>query len=232
MTDNITIDNGGLADFETSTDYATSGHIQRVKLTYSADGSDTHIPADADGLLVNTGASVTATGGTLEGLGVALIDGDGDQVTFAQARVVSATPTLDTSAYAAGDCLDTTVLSWTNAAAIAAGAGHILRMTVIDDADQGIDLTVHFFEAAVTPAAENAVHALTDADAGQYIGSISTSSGTWQDHVNNQTVTITPAPPLPFKLDSGTTLYGIAVTEGAPTYAADSLEIKLQITPD
>jgi hypothetical protein len=41
-----------------------------------------------------------------------------------------------------------------------------------------------------------------------------------------------PAPPLPFKLDSGTILYGIAVTEGTPTYTASGLEIKLQIMPD
>jgi len=39
-----------------STDEAASGHIQRVKLTYSADGNDTHVTADANGLLVNTGA--------------------------------------------------------------------------------------------------------------------------------------------------------------------------------
>lgn len=39
-----------------STDEATSGHVQRVKLAYSADGSDTHISADANGLRVNAGA--------------------------------------------------------------------------------------------------------------------------------------------------------------------------------
>ena len=39
-----------------STDEAASGHIQRVKLAYSANGSDTQVQADASGLLVNTGA--------------------------------------------------------------------------------------------------------------------------------------------------------------------------------
>jgi len=38
-----------------STDEAASGHIQRVKLAYSADGVDTHVTADASGLLVNPG---------------------------------------------------------------------------------------------------------------------------------------------------------------------------------
>ena len=38
-----------------STDEAASGHIQRVKLAYSADGVDTHVTADASGLLINPG---------------------------------------------------------------------------------------------------------------------------------------------------------------------------------
>lgn len=41
-----------------STDEAASGHIQRVKLAYSADGVDTHVTADASGLLVNTGSHI------------------------------------------------------------------------------------------------------------------------------------------------------------------------------
>ena len=78
MPDNVTVDNGDLADFEVSADEATSGLISRVKLTYSADGSDTHVPADADGLLVNLGANndVTVTSGainaTLQGSSAAI----------------------------------------------------------------------------------------------------------------------------------------------------------------
>ena len=47
-----------------STDEAASGQVQRVKLAYSANGADTHVTADADGLLVNLGANndVTVTG--------------------------------------------------------------------------------------------------------------------------------------------------------------------------
>lgn len=35
-----------------STDEAASGHVQRVKLTISTDGGDTHIPATTDGLAI------------------------------------------------------------------------------------------------------------------------------------------------------------------------------------
>ena len=64
MADNVTVDNGDNTDYTVSSDEAESGQVQRVKLTYSADGDDTHVDADADGLLVNLGANndVTVTG--------------------------------------------------------------------------------------------------------------------------------------------------------------------------
>lgn len=45
-------------------DAGASGHVQRIKLAYSADGVATHVTADADGLLVNLGANndVTVSG--------------------------------------------------------------------------------------------------------------------------------------------------------------------------
>lgn len=59
MADNVSFQSTTLATppdgTVVSTDEATSGHIQRVKLAYSADGVDTHIQADANGLLINTG---------------------------------------------------------------------------------------------------------------------------------------------------------------------------------
>ena len=67
MPDNVTIDNGGLTDFVVSADEAASGLVQRFKVAYSADGSDTHVTADSSGLLVNLGVNndVTVTGGTV-----------------------------------------------------------------------------------------------------------------------------------------------------------------------
>lgn len=59
MADNVQYQSGELATpasgTKVSTDEATSGHLQRVKIAYSADGSDTHVQADADGLLVSLG---------------------------------------------------------------------------------------------------------------------------------------------------------------------------------
>lgn len=61
MADNVLVDNGGGTDYTVSTDEAASGQVQRVKLSYSGDGLDTHVTADADGLLVNLGANNDVT---------------------------------------------------------------------------------------------------------------------------------------------------------------------------
>lgn len=47
------IDNGVLTDYNVSSDEAASGQLQRMKLAYSADGSDVHVGADANGLDVD-----------------------------------------------------------------------------------------------------------------------------------------------------------------------------------
>ena len=70
MADNVLIDNGALTDYTVSADEAASGLLQRVKLAYSADGSDTHVPATVDGMLVNLGTNndvvVTSLPGTVQ----------------------------------------------------------------------------------------------------------------------------------------------------------------------
>lgn len=68
MADDVTITAGSGTPI--ATDDCTSAHVQVVKLAYGADGNRTHVPADADGLLVNLGANndisgaVTANAGT------------------------------------------------------------------------------------------------------------------------------------------------------------------------
>lgn len=65
MADQVTVDNGTLADYDVSSDDCTpNGQVQRVKLAYSADGVATHVTADANGLLVTgplTDAQLRAT---------------------------------------------------------------------------------------------------------------------------------------------------------------------------
>jgi hypothetical protein len=73
VADNVTIDPGTTPSVAVSTDDAgAAGHVQRVKLAYSADGVATHATVDADGVLVNLGANndVTVTSGTVTVTGV------------------------------------------------------------------------------------------------------------------------------------------------------------------
>lgn len=69
MADNPTVDNPTNGDIKVSADEVAgppARHVQRVKLAYSGDGVETHIPADADGLLVNLGTNndvIVADGG-------------------------------------------------------------------------------------------------------------------------------------------------------------------------
>jgi hypothetical protein len=65
MADDLTFTPGSGASI--ATDDCTSGHVQLVKLAYAADGTRTHVPADADGILVNLGTNndVTITSGTV-----------------------------------------------------------------------------------------------------------------------------------------------------------------------
>jgi hypothetical protein len=68
MADDVAITAGSGTSI--ATDDCTSGHVQLMKLTYGADGNRTHVPADADGLLVNLGANndVTIAGDALTAL--------------------------------------------------------------------------------------------------------------------------------------------------------------------
>jgi hypothetical protein len=66
MADNVSV-SAGEATYTAATDDCTTGHVPLVKLTYGANGDRTHVPADADGLLVNLGANndvVVSNGGT------------------------------------------------------------------------------------------------------------------------------------------------------------------------
>lgn len=107
MADQVTVDNGDLANYDVSTDDAgASGHVQRVKLAYSADGSATHVQADADGVLVNLGANndvVVSDGG-----GSVSVDDGGSSLTVDGTVGVAGTVTVDSELPSAAALADNT----------------------------------------------------------------------------------------------------------------------------
>lgn len=99
MADDVLVDNGDNTDYTVSTDEGAGGHVQRVKLAYSADGSETHVDADANGLLVNLGANndVTVTGTVTadDGGSTLSVDDGGSSLTVDGTVGVSGTVTVD-----------------------------------------------------------------------------------------------------------------------------------------
>lgn len=82
MADNVDFTGGAPADFTASADdCGVSGKVQRVKLTYSADGIASHIPADSDGLLVNLGTNNDVAASQSGTWTVRLADGTGNALT-------------------------------------------------------------------------------------------------------------------------------------------------------
>jgi hypothetical protein len=140
---------------------------------------------------------------------------------------VAATPTLDTSAYASGDCLHTTVITFASAVD-ASLSGFIEKMVVVDRELQSQPCELWLFSATVTPAAANAAHSISDADAALCIGVI--YSGPYYASALNS-VSVAKGVGLAIKC-AATSLFGILVTRGAPTYAAGSLTVSLQISQD
>lgn len=298
MADNILIDNGSEAAFTASTDLATSGHVQRVKLTYSGDGLDTHVSADASGLLVNLGANndVTLTSGTLTAIAgtvvtsfagtptvniaggtttfsgalsagsalvgyvglsadgtaiadilsltngtavaVGLYDSEGDQVTLAAPLSISATPTLTTVTYAAGEVMGT-VMSFTDAAALSGGTGHLTRVTIVDNDDLNHvasstgTYAVHFFTTTVTVTNDAALAVASDAEAQTYVGSAYTDDGTWVDLGTAKVCTIRMGAPLAYKC-AATTLFGVlhCITTDSGASTSGGRVVTIQVTRD
>ena len=142
--------------------------------------------------------------------------------------VVSATPTLDTNIYASGDCLHTAVIAFANAVRTNAGSGVIGKLVVVDASAQTAAGELWLFSDTVTPAAANAAHSISDADALKCVGVI--PFGTYYASALN-TVSVARDLNLPFAV-AATTLYGILVTRGTPTYAVGSLTASLQIDQD
>lgn len=93
-------------------------------------------------------------------------------------------PTVDTAAYASGDALGNQV------ALTSAGTpirGIIRSVKVIDAAEQSKALRIHFFSQAITAQTDNAAIAISDADALNYLGTVSVNDGVYGSYPYEKT---------------------------------------------
>lgn len=144
-----------------------------------------------------------------------LRDSSDEDISFAAPAVLSATPTLSISpAYSDNDAMGT-VMTFSDAATIPVGTGHIVRATFYDFDDLTHDSTngvyrADFFKDTVT-VTDNAAYAVSnDTQAGYYIGSVWTSDGTWVDLGPAKVCTVTLKLPMPYACAS-TSLFAVLV---------------------
>lgn len=154
-----------------------------------------------------------------------------------KSRVVSATPTLDTNAYASGDRVGS-VMTFTNAMDDSGGTGTVISVVVLDKAAQGSALSLLLFNDLPTVAsADNAAIDISDAEMAKCVGVIPIASGDYVTTASNSVATVRGVNLLVKSTKSannlkGKNLFGVLKSGGSPTYAASSLVVSLCIKQD
>lgn len=160
--------------------------------------------------------------GQLKALNVSAADVTTPLPVKGQAPLVRVTPTIQTGAYTTG-----TVLFATTAIANLSPSndqGFLLEsLTLIDGADQGAAVTLHFFSSAVTFGTVNSAPAISDADmASSWLGSVDIATTDYKD-VGGAKAACIKAIALNLIPGSGVrTVWVAAVVTGTPTYGSTS----------
>lgn len=87
----------------------------------------------------------------------------------------SAGLTIATTAYAIGDQVGT-IFTIAGASKISGGTGTIQSIVLLDEGDVGVDYRLHFYQASVTVATDNAAFAISDTDQRNLVGIITMPS--------------------------------------------------------
>lgn len=165
-----------------------------------------------------------------------LWDPDGEDfylVRLDNVRKLTATPTVSTSpAYTSGDLVGGKI-SLASATRVAGGTvggtGVIQSVAIHDKGKQNAEIDVVFFAAdpANTTFTDNGALTVHDTDLLTIVGHVKLTAADYISFVDNS-IASRSGLGLPFKLDSGSTLYAALVTRGTPTYASTS-DIKLVV---
>jgi hypothetical protein len=141
---------------------------------------------------------------------------------------VAQTPAITAGAYDAADAVGGK-LTFAGAASVYRGAGEIVRVTIIDDANQKAQLKLWLYDQTFTASADNAACDPTDADNQNCLGCINIAAADYMTATDNSVSSTTVS--FPFKLVAGgTSLFGQLQCVATPTYAAvDDLTVILTI---
>jgi hypothetical protein len=147
-------------------------------------------------------------------------------------KIVEVTLSLDTDAYADEDLLaDTQEVA--NAVRFPGGTALWTSCVVLDKDDQGEDMDIILLRTNVSMGTENSAIAPTDASADEILGIINID--TWDDLTNSQIGVAAGGTDLPIAVDAAsgsTSLYVAVKSEGAGTYTASGITLKLGFLQD
>lgn len=148
-------------------------------------------------------------------------------------RVTSSQTVTASSIYATGNAVGGKMTF--SSAVRASGQGGVVQTAIVrDKAGQNVPYDIILFDAdpTSTTVTDKAAVAVNTADLAKVIGVVQTS-GIVLGAASTMGIATAAGVGLAFKVTTGTTLYGILVTRGAPTYASTSdVSVDLVIIPD
>lgn len=153
-------------------------------------------------------------------------------VVVGETTVFDFTPSMHTSALDAGDvAADTEIVT-----AICRANDRAITLTslfLIDKADQKAELDIYFFSGSGTLGTEGAAPSISDANAALIQGYLNVPNTAYKDLGGVSVAQVTVAP-MVLKPPSGADDIYIGILNGAgtPTYAADSLVLRLGVYRD
>lgn len=136
-------------------------------------------------------------------------------------RCVSASPTVDTGAYATGELIGSKLTFAPAAGSSAKGTGYIVSVLITDKAKQAVDLELVLFRAnpSATTFTDQAAFDPADADLANVVAAISLTSAASHFAYSDNSVHYVGSLALPYR---GVTLYGALISRGTPTFAAST----------
>jgi len=141
----------------------------------------------------------------------------------ARISTTSASLTTATTAYAIGDQAGGQ-FTITNAAKVSGGTGVIQSIVLMDEGDVGTSYRLHFYQASVTPASDNAAFAVSDADQRNYIGHVLMPD---MDDVGANRVTTLTNVGMGYTCSGSTSLFCLIETRTANAVYAAATDLKL-----
>lgn len=194
-------------------------------------GSGTKVDTRTVGTGADEHRQVIVIGDPTTAANVSSVDSNGSLGTLRRAdlqriSVASAGLTTATTTYTAGDQVGT-LFTISNAARFTGGGGIITGITVIDASDVIGPLDLVIFDSSVTLAGDNAVFAISDADALDVVAVVQLIGGI---DIGNNRIAQAVNLAVPYICNGGTSLYASIITRTAnAVFAAGATSVQLTI---